>query len=302
MGKAFSHVARNEDAASLEITFKDGSTTTADVLLGADGISSAVRRHYVPGSVNKWTGWVAFRSVFSADLLPPDFDAALEEANHWWSSERTFFASKLGRNLFTIVGGWHSDPEDPDAAYKDATWNSDGDIKVVKTLYKDWHPTIRQLIDAAPYVRQYPNTYASALDSWVHEDGLVTFAGDAAHAHGGAFAAGGSLALDDAYAFALAILHVYPPGAPKPTRDEISKALRLYEQTRKPHTNRVLSVVHENNKRTLDRIGRAETDEQLRKRMSSRQSMAWLHEHDVVGAFDAVVGGPLPAPQAQARL
>lgn len=200
------------------------------------------------------------------------------------------------------MGGWHGNPDDPDAAYKDAQWNSDGDVEVVKALYKDWHPTIRQLIDAAPYVRQYPNTYASALDTWVHEHGLVTFAGDAAHAHGGAFAAGGSLALDDAYAFALAILHVYPPGAHKPARSEIAKALRLYEQTRKPHTDRVLSVVHENNRKTFERIGRAETDEQLRERMSSRPSLAWLQEHDVVGAFDAVLAGPPQPPQTQARL
>jgi salicylate hydroxylase len=302
LGKAFSHVSRDKDADELQISFQDGSTATADILLGADGISSAVRRHYVPDSVNQWTGWVAFRSVFNADLLPSDFDASLEEANHWWSSERTFFASKLGKNLFTIVGGWHSNPEDSDAAYKDAVWNSDGDIETVKDLYKDWHPTIRQLIDAAPYVRQYPNTYASALDTWVHEDGLVTFAGDAAHAHGGAFAAGGSLALDDAYAFALTILHIYPPGAPKPGRSDIAKALRLYEQTRKPHTDRVLSVVHENNRKTVERIGCAETDEQLRKRMSGRQNMAWLQEHDVVGAFHTVLAGPPEASQPQARL
>jgi salicylate hydroxylase len=302
LGKTFSHIVRNQDTDKLQISFQDGLTATADILLGADGISSAVRRRYVPDSVNRWTGWVAFRSVFSADLLPPDFDASLEEANHWWSSERTFFASKLGKNLFTIVGGWHSNPEHSDAAYKDAVWNSEGDIEALKDLYKSWHPTIRQMIDAAPYVKQYPNTYASALDTWVHEGGLVTFAGDAAHAHGGAFAAGGSLALDDAYAFALSILHVYPPGAPKPGRSEITKALYLYEQTRKPHADRVLSVVHENNKKTIDRIGRSETDEQLRKRMSSRQNMAWLQEHDVVGAFDAVLAGPLEASQPQARL
>ena len=295
-------MVRREDTERLEISFKDGTIATADILLGADGISSAVRRHYVPDSVNKWTGWVAFRSVFSAKLLPQNSDDALEEANHWWSSERTFFASKLGRNLLTIVGGWYSDPEDPNAPYKDAVWNSDGDVEVVKALYKDWHPTIRQLIDAAPYVRQYPNTYASGLDTWIHEDGAVTFAGDAAHAHGGAFAAGGSLALDDAYAFALAILHVYPPGAPKPSRARIAEGLCLYEQTRKSHTDRVLAVVHENNEKTLKRIRVSETDEQLRKRMSSRQSMAWLQEHDVLGAFETTIGGHLQQIHPQARL
>lgn len=303
LSKTFNDVDKDPRTGTLAITFADGTSASADILLGADGISSAVRRYFVPESTNKWTGWVAFRSVFDADLLPPDLGEALEEANHWWSPERTFFASKLGRNLFTIVGGSHEDPGDSSALYKYAVWNSDGNVEIVKALYKDWHPVIRQMIDAAPYVRQYPNTYASPLETWTHGDGRVTFAGDAAHAHGGAFAAGGSLALDDAYALASAISHVYPVGARKPSEINISRALSIYEQTRKPHTDRVQKVVGENNAKGVARLGREETDEQLRSRMSNRQNLAWLHEHDVIATLNSVISRERPVEsQSQARL
>lgn len=31
----------------MSVTFSDGTTVTADLVIGADGIHSAVRRHYV---------------------------------------------------------------------------------------------------------------------------------------------------------------------------------------------------------------------------------------------------------------
>lgn len=282
--KTFVSVEIDPENDDLAISFKDGSVVKADILLGADGIKSAVRRHFVPTSAPQWTGWVAFRSVFDVKLVE-HIPGILDEASHWWGSDRTFFASRLGKNVFTIVGGNQSDPNAPDAPYKDSVWNTDESVESVREMYADWHPVIRQLLDVTPHVRHYPNTFAEGLESWVHGDGRVTFAGDAAHAHGGAFAAGGSLALDDAYAFAKAVLHVYPHGSQKPDKNGIARALRLYESTRKAHTDRVLSTVHAKNDQAIKRVGMIETDEQLRKRMLGREDLYWVHEHDVEAAF-----------------
>ncbi|KAK4966145.1 hypothetical protein LTR42_011305 [Elasticomyces elasticus] len=266
LGKAFSKVESEADDAGLIIHFADGSTTLTDLLLGADGINSAVRRAFVPTSQPQWTGWA------------PD---------------RTFFASRLGKDLFAIVGSWQSDPAAADAPFKTATWDAEGDIELLKEFYAQWNPEVRQMIQASPYTRLYPNTAAQSLDTWVHGQGRISFAGDAAHAHGGAFAAGGSLALDDAFAFASALLHVYPQGSEqKPSGDQLEDALRLYEKTRKPHTDRVLAVVHEGNRKKVESLGQAETDEQLRQRMQSRGDTSWLHEHDVEAAFARALQTP----------
>ena len=273
---------RRED---LSISFNDGSIVEADVLLGADGINSAVRRFFVPSSAREWTGWVAFRSVFDAKLVE-HIPGVLDEANHWWGPERTFFASKLGRGLFTIVGGWQGDPDAPYAPYKDSTWNSNGDLVVLKDYYHGLHPVVREMIDVSPYTRLYPNTFASSLATWVHGDGRVTYAGDAAHAHGGAFAAGGSLALDDAYAFALAILEVYPSGSShKPSLTGIRSALELYERTRKSHTDRLLETVHAGNLKKVQNAHKVVTDEALRQSMTARANPSWMHEHDAEVTF-----------------
>ncbi|KAI1097256.1 salicylate 1-monooxygenase [Jackrogersella minutella] len=292
LSKPFESVSFDAGTQKLLIKFTDGSTATADIILGADGIHSPVRTFFVPTSSTAWTGWVAFRSVFPLSHVQ-DIKDLPDEASHFWGPDRTFFVSKLGRDLFTVVGSYQADPNAPNAPYKDSTWNSDGNVDVLREFYKDWSPLVRQIVDAVPNTRIYPNAAAHPLETWVLGNGRVTLAGDAAHAHGGAFAAGGSLALDDAWAFASSILHVFPTNATrKPNEKEIQRALRIYERTRKPHTDRVMSVVHDNNLKKLARYSQnsePETDEQLRTRIKNRADPSWIHEHDVQAAFAQAV-------------
>lgn len=149
---------------------------------------------------------------------------------------------------------------------------------------------MKALAEATPDIRYYPNfSIAGALQTWVFGD-RVSLIGDAAHAHGGAYATGGSIAIDDAYAFHLAISHVYPVSASeKPTVEQIGKALRLYEATRKPHVERLLSAVLEGNKTKAARAGKLTSDEELRRMAIERPDTVWLHEHDVISAFEAAL-------------
>ncbi|KAK5689609.1 hypothetical protein LTR97_012782 [Elasticomyces elasticus] len=165
LGKAFSRLESDTDDAGLIIHFADGSTTLTDLLLGADGINSAVRRAFVPTSQPQWTGWVAFRSVFEASRVAHIDPDLTNEASHWWAPDRTFFASRLGKDLFAIVGSWQSDPAAADAPFKTATWDAEGDIELLKEFYAQWNPEVRQMIEASPYTRLYPNTAAQSLMS-----------------------------------------------------------------------------------------------------------------------------------------
>jgi salicylate hydroxylase len=74
-----------------------------------------------------------------------------------------------------------------------------------------------------------------ALLNWVFGS-RVTLVGDAAHAHGGAFAAGGSLALDDSLALGLAFEEVFSSSKATFSPENINKALGLYSQIRQLHT------------------------------------------------------------------
>jgi len=72
--------------------------------------------------------------VFDASLVDsvPDLPA---DSTHWWGPDTNFFASRLGKNTFTIVGGSQEDPEDPGAVHKNACWDREASVKVLHEKY-----------------------------------------------------------------------------------------------------------------------------------------------------------------------
>ena len=207
---------------------------------------------------------------------------------HWWGPDKNFFASRLGRNQFTVVGMYN--PANLPEGYQDHqsnainTWNDEGSVELFRELYKDWNPVVRSLTEATPSVRRFPNYAGQHIPTWVFGS-RVTLVGDAAHAHGGAHATGGSLALDDSYALFLALQHIIPGWQKsKPSAAQLQKALSLYEATRRPHTDKLLQSVLASKD-----IKPPRDDEELRERMLNRASTLWLSEHDVIRTFAGVV-------------
>lgn len=124
-------------------------------------------------------------------------------------------------------------------------------------------------------------------------DGRIALIGDAGHTHGGAFAAGGSLAINDAHALALALRYVWPAGSQtKPNGDQLARALSLFDKTRRPHVNKLIDVVETYVAAAHDKLRaprKVETDAEFRARISGLGDTAWLAEHDVEDTFSLVI-------------
>lgn len=67
--KAF--VAFVQDADGVRVKFADGESRTADLLIGADGIRSAVREQMFPNVRALYAGYVAWRALLPETSLPP---------------------------------------------------------------------------------------------------------------------------------------------------------------------------------------------------------------------------------------
>lgn len=58
------------------------------------------------------------------------------DSNHWWGPETTFFASILGKNKYTVVGGINANPESTNTPLANVTWDQEASTKLLCDLYQ----------------------------------------------------------------------------------------------------------------------------------------------------------------------
>jgi 2-polyprenyl-6-methoxyphenol hydroxylase-like FAD-dependent oxidoreductase len=76
-GKELRHV--EQGGAGVIGHFADGATAEGDILIGADGIRSTVRQHYLPEVAPLYAGYTAWRGLIAESAFPPALHEALFE-------------------------------------------------------------------------------------------------------------------------------------------------------------------------------------------------------------------------------
>lgn len=70
-GRVLKSIAQDEDARTVTAIFQDGSRETGDLLVGADGNGSTVRRLVWPEAQPTYAGYLAWRGLIPEDELTP---------------------------------------------------------------------------------------------------------------------------------------------------------------------------------------------------------------------------------------
>jgi salicylate hydroxylase len=83
----------------------------------------------------KWSGWTALRAVFDYSLVKYIPDLPLD-SNHWWGPNTTFFASILGKDKYTVVGGINVDPDKANEPLGRVEWDQEANVKLFKDIYR----------------------------------------------------------------------------------------------------------------------------------------------------------------------
>ena len=211
------------------VTFADGATVAADVVIGADGIHSVVRAAIVGADAPRFSGSIAYRGLVPAERLahlelPRDGNSFLGPNRHfvhYWVAARRFM------NFVAVV---------PGGDWRVESWSATGEVKAALAEFEGWHPQVTTIIAAAERTHRWALYDREPLDTWSR--GRTTLLGDAAHAMLPFMAQGACQAIEDAAVLARCLA--------KATRDDVPHALARYEAIRKPRAIAVQRASREN--------------------------------------------------------
>jgi salicylate hydroxylase len=212
------------DNGSATVGFADGSTATADVVIGADGIHSVLQGFVVPPAEPVFSGVVAYRG-----LVPRLAEYPAGTIRMWMGEGRHFlvFPVRAGQ-LLNYVGFVSTD-----TAVRES-WSAQGDPAALAAHFAGWDPLIGQVIAAISGPGgsgfQWGMYDRVPLPRW--SSGRLTLLGDAAHPMLPHLGQGVNQALEDAVALATLL------GATKSAAG-VPRALAAYEGLRRDRTARV---------------------------------------------------------------
>jgi salicylate hydroxylase len=216
MGRRVSGVADGR------IEFTDGSGVSADVIVGADGIHSAVRTALLGREQPTFTGVVAFRAVVPTERVGdlPNLDSFTK----WWgpdsSTQIVTFPLNQGKDIFVFATCGQEE-------WTEESWTTPGSVTELRELYRDFHPEARALLDACDDVLKSALYVRDPLASWT--DGRSVLLGDAAHPMMPFMAQGAGMAVEDAVVLSRC-LSLF---------DDPAVALQTYQETRLQRTSRI---------------------------------------------------------------
>ncbi|MEU9605393.1 FAD-dependent monooxygenase [Streptomyces sp. NPDC048057] len=212
-------VAVQHAAPDGSVTFSDGRRQTYDLVVGADGVNSAVRHSAFAGTAPRFLGQICWR--FLAHHVS---DPATAWTARLGPGGRTFLTVPLSRDRTYCYADVNSaTPEPPVGDWRER--------------FADFTGPVPDLLDQGAYAHVAP-LYEIDPTSWTR--GRTVLIGDAAHACSPSMAQGGAMALEDVVVLSELLAGVVP----SPTADRVADALAAYRLRRAARVHWVLTQNH----------------------------------------------------------
>ena len=200
------------------LRFADGSTAEADVVIGADGVRSAVRDSLFETDAPTFTGQVAWRGLVPAEALPEP--VRCEPPGIFIGPGRLVLrypvrgGALANYAVFVETAGWEEE-----------SWSIPSTRAELLCHLEGACASVRALVDATPEASLFKWALFARepLGTWIA--GRVTLLGDAAHAMLPFMGQGAATAIEDGMVLARA-LAAFPP----------AEALARYEAARRERT------------------------------------------------------------------
>ncbi|KAF9070741.1 salicylate 1-monooxygenase [Rhodocollybia butyracea] len=259
--KRLKSYTQNRHGGPIYLSFEDGTQATCDVLVGADGIKSVVRKcllrdraETVTNSGDRdlpsctdyvsWIGSVAYRALIPVARLKEDCDKGL-------LSLPTTPTMYVGTNVHVVVypvnkgqtlnlAVFHLRPELQGVPYCEA-WSKEVEIEELLniTRFESWETEVNLLLKHVHKPTRWAIHKVRNLPTFISDKG-VALLGDAAHAASPHQGSGAGQAIEDAYFLAKLL------GDPRTTLETLPRALRVYDNIRRPWTQETSAKANAN--------------------------------------------------------
>jgi salicylate hydroxylase len=202
-------------------TFSDGTSFEADLIIGADGIHSAVRNALFGEQPPQFTGNMCWRATVPFATQPLEY---VTPDSSFWLGPRghvvTYYVQ--GGRAVNIVAVAET------SAWVEESWNAASSREELLAAFQGWHPNLMRLFGEATTVFKWGLFDRDPMAKWSID--RVTLIGDAAHPMLPFLSQGAAMAIEDAYVLAASLAA---------QAEDVPAALRHYEALRKPRTTRV---------------------------------------------------------------
>ena len=251
-------VGFEQDDDQATVIFANGARVTADVVVGADGIHSALQPYVVEPSAPTSSGSMAYRGVIPASSV----DWPTGAMRNWLGAGKRFMVYPVrAGELINYVGFVPMDEQIKES------WSAPGDPTELAAEFAGWDPMVQAVLAQVKTCFRWGLYDRDPLSAWSR--GRLTLLGDAAHAmlpHAGQ---GANQAIEDGIALATILAQA--------DRATVPQALRVYESVRRDRTAGVQRMSRSNGARY-----EASTDLATRDRQLSNQAVdrAWIWSYD----------------------
>ena len=231
-GKQLLNVEQTPDDVTLYFT--DGTTATADIVVGADGINSKIREILLGVEPPLYSGWVAHRALIRGEKLEKlRAEHPLDDCVKWWHKDRhlmAYYTTRERDEYYYVTGVPQEEMDTGGRSFLES------DHQAMYDAFAEFHPRIQAMIAASEDITIWPLNNRNPLPVW--SDGRLVLLGDACHPMKPHMAQGAGMAIEDA---AMLTRCLQLEGL-----ENYSSAFRLYELNRKDRATRVQSVSNAN--------------------------------------------------------
>jgi salicylate hydroxylase len=206
---------------SAGLTFADGSSAEADVVVGCDGIRSVVRALVFGGEGPRYAGTMCWRALAPTDALPNGYHD--RHVNQWSGNGGFVISYYVRQDKFINFVCVRQQP-----GWTEQSWSVPSNVDEMLAAFPDVGDKLRRMMAEATSCSKWGQFTGEHAPQWTKD--RVTLLGDSAHAMLATFGQGANMAFEDAYVLARWL---------SSSTDDPDAALAGYEAVRTPRATRV---------------------------------------------------------------